>query len=112
MVLLAEDELGAHIRPRIQWPGRVPDRGGFAAPSPAESFLGQRARYSIVEAGERVIVAGFATVEPGLLLGGLLVAGVGPYWPGLSPGAGIIPASSTSSRAGSWLAARVAVNAP
>jgi hypothetical protein len=53
-----------------------------------------------------------AAADPGLLLGGLPAAGAGPPLAGLSPGTGIIPASSTSSRAGSWLAARVAVNAP
>src|SRR6185312_5968443 len=78
LVVLAQDELGGHVRPRIEWPGRVPDRRGFAAPAPAQSLLGQRARYPVVEADERVVVAGLAAVKPGLLLGGLLVAGVAP----------------------------------
>src|SRR5262245_19914821 len=78
LVALAQDELGGHVRPSVEWPGRVPDRRGFPAPAPSQSLLGQRSRYSVVEADERVVVAGLAAVEPGLLLGGLPVSGVGP----------------------------------
>src|SRR5580693_7498769 len=77
-VVLAEDELGGNVRPRTQWPGRIKDHRRFPAPAPSQSLLGQRARNSVVEADERVVVAGLAAVEPGLLLGGLPVAGVGP----------------------------------
>ncbi len=78
LVVFAQDEPGGHVRPGIQWPGRVPDHRGFPAPAPSQSLLGQRARNSVVEADERVVVAGLAAVEPGLLFGGLPVAGAGP----------------------------------
>src|SRR5215831_19448163 len=77
-VVLAEDELSGHVRQCIKRPWRVPDRCGFSAPAPAQGLLGQRARYTVVEADERVVVAGLAPVEIGLLFGGLLVAGVVP----------------------------------
>src|SRR5215475_8126016 len=78
LIVLAEDELGGHVRPRIQWPAGVPDRRGFPAPAPSQRLFGQRARQSVVETDERVVVAGLAAVQPGLLLGGLPVAGAGP----------------------------------
>src|SRR6266699_2185380 len=78
LVVFAEDELGGHVRPRIKRPGRIPDRRGFPAPAPSQGFCGQRARYAVVVADERVVVAGVAAIQPGLLLGGLPVAGVAP----------------------------------
>lgn len=43
-----------------------------------QGLLGQRTRDAVVEADERVVVAGGAAVKPGLLGGGLLVARVVP----------------------------------
>src|SRR5215472_17586103 len=60
LVVRAQDDLGGHVRPRIEWPGRVPDHRGFPAATPAQSLLGQRARYAVIEADERVVVAGLA----------------------------------------------------
>jgi hypothetical protein len=76
MVVLAQDELGGHVRPRIQWPGRIPNHRGLAAPAPAQGLLGQRARYSVVETDERLVVVGLAAVQPGLLRRSLPVTGV------------------------------------
>ena len=67
LVVLAQDEPGGHVRPRIEWPGGIPDRGGFPAPAPAQGLLGQRARHPVVETDERVVVAGLAAIDPGLL---------------------------------------------
>src|SRR5215471_11057769 len=91
VVVLAQDELGGHVRPRIEWPWRVPDRRGFPAPAPAQGFFGQRARYAVVESDERIVVAGHAAVEPGLLFSGLLVTGVGPPFAGGLAGDGDHP---------------------
>ena len=78
VVVFAEDELGGHVRPGIEWARGVVDDGGFPASAPSQGLLGQRARYAVVESDERIVVAGRAAVQPGLLRGGLPVAGAGP----------------------------------
>src|SRR5215469_18585894 len=75
VVVLADDELGGHVRPRIERPWCIPDRRGFPAPAPAQGFFGQRARYAVVVSDERIVVAGRAAVQLGLLISGLLVTG-------------------------------------
>src|SRR5215469_4030121 len=78
LVVLAQDELGWHIWPGTERPWGVPDCCGLPAPASSQRLFSQGVWYSVIEADERVVVAGLATVQFGLLVRGLPVAGVGP----------------------------------